>query len=40
MKDYEKAEAIAVNAPRGSYAAGCPTNIPHAKCWSSCAFVS
>ena len=40
MKTYTKAKAIAVNVPRGSYAAGCPTNIPGAKCWAACAFVS
>lgn len=33
MKTYKKVEIKAVNAPSGSYAAGCPTNSkPHNTC--------
>lgn len=38
-KTYKKVEVVAKNDPRGTYAAGCPAQIPHAKCWYSCAFV-
>lgn len=27
MKKYQKVKAVAKNNPKGSYAAGCPTNV-------------
>jgi len=27
MKKYQKTKAVAKNNPKGSYAAGCPTNV-------------
>lgn len=36
MKTYTKVKVVAVNAPTGSYAAGCPANVVGGGCNWSC----